>query len=551
MSYCSRTYRHRNAHTAEDSQNQEPFFSKVHEPNKSTGKNSFFQAKLSINQPGDSYEKEADAVANSVVNGSSGNSSVQQKRKDGIQRLSTDKEDEKLGTNDARIKRDKDIQQKPMEAKNSDDEKKDLIGIQKFEGPIQEEEMTISHGLQKKGNGGSLHSTPSPQLSSKIENSSGKGDPIPNQVMNDMNDSFGFDFSRVKIHKDADAANMNGELQSKAFTHGHDIFFNEGKYNPDSSDGKFLLAHELTHVLQQEGLDENKISAKTDENNFPFPGRVDEPSAGEFLIWNFAIGSDSLKVEHQKELPRIINSIKSVLKENDNSEIDIEGLASSSGSAKANDELSKRRSNSVQKALVAGGVPSAKLKITSSGASKSFPDTTPENMARSRGVRVIPVLRAKLSGRTGGFPTIQTTDCNVKMIVNMSLNGGDVLLDRTSGFLTMEAGDGGSNPGMEISATAILNPSGCGDIEFVQNVQPYREIVYKDGSRNRFSSATMILDGGDPFGSQKTIQDTGTLITKFTADSPAQRIDTLFTEPIVQTIEARDEFKTYILFKPK
>jgi hypothetical protein len=67
-----------------------------------------------------------------------------------------------------------------------------------------------------------------------------------------MESSFGVDLSGVNIHTDRDAIAMNKELGAQAFTHGKDIFFNSGKYNPDSSTGKHLLAHELTHTIQQE-----------------------------------------------------------------------------------------------------------------------------------------------------------------------------------------------------------------------------------------------------------------------------------------------------------
>ena len=66
-----------------------------------------------------------------------------------------------------------------------------------------------------------------------------------------MNHSFGRDFSEVRIHHDGESASMNKELEAHAFTHGRDIYFNQGKFNPENAEGKFLLAHELTHVLQQ------------------------------------------------------------------------------------------------------------------------------------------------------------------------------------------------------------------------------------------------------------------------------------------------------------
>ena len=62
---------------------------------------------------------------------------------------------------------------------------------------------------------------------------------------------MGDDFSDVRVHTDAEANELNHDLQADAFTTGKDIFFRDGKYNPASSDGQKLLAHELTHVVQQ------------------------------------------------------------------------------------------------------------------------------------------------------------------------------------------------------------------------------------------------------------------------------------------------------------
>src|SRR5688500_11759761 len=117
MSYSSRVYRHRNAHTHEnDNDNgQSSFFKKADK--QSTGaksSNAFFQAKLSVNQPGDKYEREADSVANTVVNNTGSSPVVQQKEISGIQRLSTSPAEEKISTDEERMKRDKEIQTKPQ-----------------------------------------------------------------------------------------------------------------------------------------------------------------------------------------------------------------------------------------------------------------------------------------------------------------------------------------------------------------------------------------------------------------------------------------------------
>jgi outer membrane protein OmpA-like peptidoglycan-associated protein/uncharacterized protein YlaI len=236
MSYSTRVYRQRNAHVFDNdaSKEESSFFTKSNEQSASKGgKPAFFQPKLSIGQPNDAYEQEADAVASAVVNHRPGNTPViQQKKISSIQRLATPLEDEKLSTNDERMKRDKEIQEKPelqMMCPECEKEKK--------EGAV-----------QAKSEGGG---TASPQLSSKIENSAGKGNSLPKKALSEMSNSFGVDFSHVNIHTDSEAVQMNKELGAQAFTHGSDIYFNGGKYDPETPGGKQLLAHELTHVVQQ------------------------------------------------------------------------------------------------------------------------------------------------------------------------------------------------------------------------------------------------------------------------------------------------------------
>jgi hypothetical protein len=80
----------------------------------------------------------------------------------------------------------------------------------------------------------------SSNLESKLNNSKNNGNSLPENTRTFMESRFGADFSNVKIHTD-----------SNAFTYGSDIYFNRGKFNPENSSGKHLLAHELTHVVQQ------------------------------------------------------------------------------------------------------------------------------------------------------------------------------------------------------------------------------------------------------------------------------------------------------------
>ncbi|MGI9302192.1 MAG: eCIS core domain-containing protein [Gammaproteobacteria bacterium] len=91
----------------------------------------------------------------------------------------------------------------------------------------------------------------SPQIESRINQARGGGHPLPDQTRSQMEQSLGTDLSGVRIHTDSRADSLNQSLQAKAFTTGSDLFFRRGTYNPDSSGGKQLLAHELTHVVQQ------------------------------------------------------------------------------------------------------------------------------------------------------------------------------------------------------------------------------------------------------------------------------------------------------------
>ena len=94
--------------------------------------------------------------------------------------------------------------------------------------------------------------TASESTATAIQSSSGKGSALDQRTNSFMSSRFGNDFSGVKIHTDSEAVQLNRDLNAKAFTTGSDIYFNEGQYQPQSLDGQKLLAHELTHVVQQE-----------------------------------------------------------------------------------------------------------------------------------------------------------------------------------------------------------------------------------------------------------------------------------------------------------
>ena len=86
-----------------------------------------------------------------------------------------------------------------------------------------------------------------------IDRARPNGRPLDAAVQRRMEAAFGTDLARVRVHHDAQADSLNRTLEARAFTTGHHIFFREGEYQPGSSAGRELLAHELTHVVQQSG----------------------------------------------------------------------------------------------------------------------------------------------------------------------------------------------------------------------------------------------------------------------------------------------------------
>ncbi|MCO6477075.1 MAG: DUF4157 domain-containing protein [Phaeodactylibacter sp.] len=165
--------------------------------------------KLTVNAPNDAYEQQADAMADSIMR--------------------MEEEEEQL-------------QAMPLEN-----------ALQRKCAACEEEEEKVQSKpfLRKvEGRGGS---EASPELAGQLDESKGGGAPLPEATQGRMGRAFGADFSHVKVHTGSRAAAMSQGIQAKAFTHGSDIYFNEGQYQPETSSGSHLLAHELTHVVQQGG----------------------------------------------------------------------------------------------------------------------------------------------------------------------------------------------------------------------------------------------------------------------------------------------------------
>jgi hypothetical protein len=121
---------------------------------------------------------------------------------------------------------------------------------------------------KKAGTKGSLLQTPSvqkaeeenqraeayevrPDIAARIERQRGSGNPLEPEIRREMEVAFGRGLGHVRVHTSAGADQIAQELQAEAFTTGNEVFFRKGSYAQDSVENKELLAHELTHVVQE------------------------------------------------------------------------------------------------------------------------------------------------------------------------------------------------------------------------------------------------------------------------------------------------------------
>jgi Domain of unknown function (DUF4157) len=114
-----------------------------------------------------------------------------------------------------------------------------------------------------------------PEIASAIDAQRGGGAPLPRNVRADMEHHLGHGFENVRVHTGAGADTVSRAVQAEAFTTGTDVFFASGRYDPESSAGRGLLAHELTHVVQQ------STGAVDNEARVSHPGEPSEVQAAQ------------------------------------------------------------------------------------------------------------------------------------------------------------------------------------------------------------------------------------------------------------------------------
>ena len=180
------------------------------------------QAQLMVGAAGDRFEQEADWVAAQVV------------RMD-----ATAGAQQSVGHEAA----DEILQTRPLADS--------ITPLSRFEAPPTHGEALGAESAEQEDLSGSF--PVSDQFEERLAARRGSGSPLSREVRALMEPRFGADFGGVRVHTDQEADTLNRAVGARAFTVGNDIYFSRGAYEPGSSSGRYLLAHELTHVVQQGG----------------------------------------------------------------------------------------------------------------------------------------------------------------------------------------------------------------------------------------------------------------------------------------------------------
>ncbi len=197
------------------------------------------QPKLTIGKPGDRYEQEADSMANAVMRTSEAGALASGPHTTEVQRMPISPVSASLLQRDAAESCN--LKDEPVEeGEEENEETEDVEAIPAAEKPV-----------SPKREAGEV--PPPPDLEARLDASRGGGSSLPARTREFMESRFDHDFSAVRVHTGANSEQLNRDVRSLAFTSGSDIYFGSGQYRPDTDSGQHLLAHELTHVVQQNG----------------------------------------------------------------------------------------------------------------------------------------------------------------------------------------------------------------------------------------------------------------------------------------------------------
>ncbi|MEB3885547.1 DUF4157 domain-containing protein [Lyngbya sp. CCY1209] len=233
------------------------------------------QAKLTVGAVGDKYEQEADRVADVVV----------------------DRIQSPPATTEVQKQEEETLQQKPQLSTPPT-----ISKLQKKEQPetVQRESEEDDEDVQMKPQTAEAGGEVSADFESSLRREKGGGQPLDENLQSQMGRAMGANFGGVRIHQNSQANQLNQSIQAKAFTTGKDIFFKQGEYRPESRGGQKLIAHELTHVVQQGG---SQIQSKKDDNSTVATGGLLTLQRKTYTVKDKAHARDENKKSKEKYNP--------------------------------------------------------------------------------------------------------------------------------------------------------------------------------------------------------------------------------------------------------
>lgn len=199
------------------------------------------QAKLKVGPAGDRFEREADHVADQVMR--------MTEQADPVQKQEAEIQTKPLASSiTPLIRRFTSFITSPLQRQEDEEEiqTKPLVQRQGEEEEVQTKRPPAAGGFDA-----------GRAFESRLSATRGGGRPLPDGVRVRMEAGFGADFSGVRVHTGSEAQELNRSISAQAFTHDKDIYLGEGREDLQSKQGNQLLAHELTHVLQQSGADQS------------------------------------------------------------------------------------------------------------------------------------------------------------------------------------------------------------------------------------------------------------------------------------------------------
>ena len=228
--------------------------------------NSAIQRKVKIGQANDRYEKEADKVADHVVNSPEPAMvrSVQTKA-EGISTLQRAEEEEAQ----AKIQRQEEEEAaQPMIQKEEEEEAAQPKGEEEEEsmqakGEEEEAQTKIQRQEEEEAQTKrEFTAEQSEDFERKLEVSKNSGEKLQGEVKLEMEAKIGADFSNIRVHTGPVADELSKDIGALAFAIGNHVYFKEGQFNPESKEGRHLLAHELTHTVQQGAAGKDEAPAQ-------------------------------------------------------------------------------------------------------------------------------------------------------------------------------------------------------------------------------------------------------------------------------------------------